>query len=233
MNEKVIWNYLLKATGNAAGTAAIMGNLMAESSLNPKCATGKKKTANYVNDADTGRIDFAHDSVAFGLVQWCYYTRKQRLMDLAKSRGKSVGDLELQLEYLVKEMSENYKTVWSSVTTGNSIRAISDVVMLKYEKPAGTGEAAKKKRAEYGQKYYDQFAGKAEPEKPAESVKKVVATSGVRIRAGDSTAYGQVGSLKKGQSLDYVGTSEDTGWYAVRMSDRVGWVCKDYAEVRS
>ena len=47
MNEKAIWDYLLKATGNGSGTAAIMGNLMAESSLNPICATGKNKTEHY------------------------------------------------------------------------------------------------------------------------------------------------------------------------------------------
>ncbi len=227
MNEKTIWDYLSEKVGNPYGVAAIMGNLMAESSLNPKCTTGKKKTANYVDDADAGRIDFAHDRVAFGLVQWCYYTRKQRLMDLAKSRGKSVGDLELQLEYLVKEMSENYKTVWSSVTTGNSIRAISDVVMLKYEKPAGTGEAAKQKRAAYGQKFYDQFAVKPEPKPtPAPSGKKMVrATAKVNLRDGAGLSNLKVGSLPKGQSLEWIESKD--GWHKVAV-----WVSGDYSEVR-
>ena len=54
MNEKVIWDCLLSLVGNVYGTAAIMGNLMAESSLNPQCATGKNKTANYAKDADNG-----------------------------------------------------------------------------------------------------------------------------------------------------------------------------------
>ena len=68
MNEKMIWDYLYQNTGNAIGAAAIMGNLMAESSLNPQCATGKNRTANYAKDADNGAVDFVNDGVAFGLV---------------------------------------------------------------------------------------------------------------------------------------------------------------------
>ena len=105
MNEKVIWDCLLPMVGNVYGTAAIMGNLMAESSLNPQCATGKNKTANYTKDADNGAVDFVNDGVAFGLVQWCFCTRKQGLLNYAKSTGRSVGHLQMQLEYLVKEMS--------------------------------------------------------------------------------------------------------------------------------
>ena len=153
MNEKIIWDQLLKATGNAIGTAAIMGNLMAESSLNPRCVTGIKDPE-YICKADNDEIDFAHDGHAFGLVQWCYYTRKGGLQGYAKQVGRSVGDLQMQLEYLVKEMSQDYKSVWKAVTEAKSIRTASDIVMLKYEKPAGTSELAKAKRRAYAQKFY-------------------------------------------------------------------------------
>ena len=219
MNEKVIWDFLISKTGNAKGTAAIMGNLMAESSLNPRCVTGTKDL-DYVQKADAGELDFVHDKHAFGLVQWCYYSRKEGLMNHAKATGRSVGHLQMQLEYLVKEMSGSYKTAWAAACNAKDIREASDVIMLKYEKPAGTGEAAKKKRAEYGQKFYDQFAG----------ARMVVATANVRIRAGDSTTYSQVGSLKKGQSLEFVTVSN--GFYGVRMTDRIGWVSGEFAEVR-
>lgn len=243
MNEKVIWDYLLQKTGNAYGTAAIMGNLMAESSLNPANATGKNKTPNYVQDADNGTVDFVHDSVAFGLVQWCYYSRKQGLYDFAKSRGVSVGDLTMQLEYMCSEMSKSYKTAWNAVTTATDIREASDVVMLRYEKPATTTEAAKQKRANYGKKFYDQFAA-AQPEptpaptpappspspSPEKQEKYVVATANVNIRGGNSTTYSRFGSVKKGAKMKWIATAEN-GWHAVQYNKGVYWVSGEFSEV--
>lgn len=243
MNEKVIWDYLYKVTGNAYGTAAIMGNLMAESSLNPANATGKNKTPNYVQDADNGTIDFVHDGVAFGIVQWCYYSRKQVLYDMAKSRGTSVGDLNLQLEYLVSEMSKSYKTAWTAVTQATNIREASDVVMLRYEKPATTTEAAKQKRADYGKKFYDMFVGeKQEPSPapapvtpeptpaPSQKSKYVVATANVNIRAGNGKTYAKVGSVKNGAKMKWIATSKD-GWHAVQYNKGVYWVSGEFSEV--
>ena len=227
MNEKVIWDCLLKKTGNEFGTAAIMGNLMAESSLNPTCVTGIKDS-DYVKKADEGKIDFAHDGHAFGLVQWCYYARKGGLQAYAQQTGRSVGHLQMQLEYLVKEMSQDYKSVWSAVTTSKSIRGISDTVMLKYEKPATTSEAAKQKRANYAQKFYDQFAEKPEPAPtPAPSGKKMVRAKGqVNIRTGPGKNNQKVGELKGAQTMELIG--EENGFYKV-----AGYVMKDYAEVIS
>jgi len=232
VNEKTIWDFLLKETNNERGTAAIMGNLMAESSLNPRCVTGIKDPE-YICKADNEEIDFAHDGHAFGLVQWCYHTRKAGLQKYAKNTGRSVGHLQMQLEYLVKEMSESYKSVWKAVTEATDIRTASDIVMLKYEKPAGTGEAAKAKRGAYAQKFYAEFANGSTSQNADTQVvpvvKRVEATENVRIRAGDSKSYGQVGSLKKGQSMEWVATSN--GFHGVRMKDRVGWVSADFSKV--
>lgn len=231
MNERIIWDYLLEKTGNECGTAAIMGNLMAESSLNHKCATNLKKSGyenvdQYILASDDGTHDFAHDGVAFGLVQWCYHTRKAGLLELAKKNGKSIGDLKTQLEYLWKEMI-GYKTVWNAVLNSNNVRETSDIVMLKYEKPANTSEAAKQKRADYALKYLNEFSVVIQQSGKS---KMVVATDNVRIRAGNSKGYPQVGSLKKGQSLYWVTTV--AGWHAVVMKDRVGWVSGDFSEVK-
>ena len=44
--------------------------------------------------------------------------------------------------------------------SASSVRAASDAVLLQFERPADQSETAKARRAAYGQKYYDQFAGK-------------------------------------------------------------------------
>ena len=228
MNEKVIWDYLLKKTGNEFGTAAIMGNLMAESSLSPRCVTGIKDP-DYVEKADNDENNFAHDGHAFGLVQWCFYTRKGGLLAYAKQTGRSVGHLQMQLEYLVKEMSQDYKSVWSAVVNAKDIRSASDIVMLKYEKPKTTTEAAKKKRADYGKLFYVEY-GMPDPEPeptPAPSGKKMVRAKGqVNIRTGPGKNNQKVGELKGAYTMELIG--EENGFYKV-----AGYVMKDYAEVIS
>ena len=232
MNDEFIWNFLLSKTKNAYGTAAVMGNLMAESSLNARNVTGLKKTGyqsadQYILASDDEVHDFAHDGIAFGLVQWCYKTRKAGLLAYAKQKGRSVGDLQTQLEYLVKEMSESYKTVWKAVTEAKDIRTVSDVVMLKYEKPATTTETAKKKRADYGKLFYVEY-GMPEPEPtPAPSGKKMVrAKSQVNIRSGPGKNNPILGELKGNLKAELIST--ENGWHKLAV-----YVMADYAEVIS
>lgn len=160
-NEELIWKYLYEKIRNVYGVAGLMGNLFAESSLNPKCATGAKKLG-LTNDEYTAIVDshkndnFITDGIAYGLVQWCYKTRKQGLLELAKERNVSVGDLLLQLDYLWIELNK-YSTVLTTLYNATNIKQASDVVMLKYEKPANTSEAAKEKRIKYAEKYYKKY----------------------------------------------------------------------------
>lgn len=160
-NEQQIWNYLYKHFKNPYGTAAMMGNLFAESSLNPMLANNVKKigltSAEYTKRVDNGNItNFATDGIAYGLAQWYYNTRKQGLYDKARSNNKSIGDLQTQLEYLIDELKE-YKTVYETLFNATSVKEASDIILVKYEKPANQSNSVKEKRASYGNKYYTQF----------------------------------------------------------------------------
>lgn len=166
-NEEKIWNYL-KAKGlNNYGIAGCMGNLFAESGLNPRNLqnTFEKKLGytdeTYVAAVDSGEYaGFTRDGAGFGLAQWTYHTRKQGLLQFAKARNRSIGDLEVQLDYLWKEMVEDFGSVLKKLKAAKSVQVASDEMLLKYEKPADTGSATRKKRAEYGQKYYNKYAAK-------------------------------------------------------------------------
>ena len=167
MNEKAIWDFLLSKFKNPKGVAAIMGNLMAESSLNPKCANGIKKKYGWTEDqylyySEKGEHDFVNDGVAFGLVQWCYNTRKQGLLDEARKKNTSIGDASTQLEYLCEELPK-YKTAYNAVINGTDIKEITKTVMLKYEKPANTGESAVNKRTNYARLFYEKFTADCVP----------------------------------------------------------------------
>lgn len=140
-----------------------MGNLFAESSLKPVLANNVKKKTGLTNEQYTSAVDsgsytsFNTDGIAYGLAQWCYHTRKEGLYNKAKDNKKSIGDINIQLEYLWEEL-QKYKTVINALTSAENIRDASDVVLVKYEKPATQTEAVKVLRAKYGQKYYDKYA---------------------------------------------------------------------------
>lgn len=173
-NEEKIWNFLASKGLNAFGVAGLMGNLYAESALNPQNLqnTYEKKLslsdAEYTAAVDSGSYTgFVRDSAGYGLAQWTYWSRKEALLDYAKAAKASIGDLETQLGFLFKELSEGYTSVLAVLKTATSVRQASDVVLTKYERPANQGESVQIKRASYGQSYYDKYAKAAatEPEK--------------------------------------------------------------------
>ena len=164
-NEKRIWDYLLAKGLSAAGAAGLMGNLYAESGLNPQNLQNTyEKKLGYTDAAYTAAVDsgkyqnFVHDSAGYGLAQWTFWSRKQNMLNFARAAGKSIGDLDMQLDFLFEELSTGYKSVLSTLKTATAVRTASDSVLLNFERPANQGEAVKIKRAGYGQTYYDKYA---------------------------------------------------------------------------
>lgn len=165
--EEQIWNYLTAAGISACGVAGLMGNLYAESGLRPNNLQNSYEgklgmaDAEYTELVDKGAYtNFVRDSAGYGLAQWTYWSRKQGLLDYAKSKGKSIGDLEMQLEFLLKELT-SYGLL-STLKTATSVREASNLILLKFEKPASMNtEATQNKRAEYAQGYYNKYAKEA------------------------------------------------------------------------
>lgn len=164
-DEKSIWNFLMAYIDNEYGVAGLMGNLYAESALRSNNLQQSYEYKLGYNDATyTAAVDsgsyanFIKDAAGYGLAQWTYWSRKQNMLAFHKSKNKSIGDLRTQLEFLVKELSESYNGVWTDLKNATSILGASNSVLLKFECPANQGESVQKKRAEYGQKYYDKYA---------------------------------------------------------------------------
>lgn len=164
-NEEKIWNYLKSKGLSDCGVAGLMGNLYAESGLRPNnlqnIYEGKlgMADAEYTELVDKGSYkNFGNDRAGYGLAQWTYPTRKAALLTYAKNCGKSIGDLEMQLDFLLKELS-SYGLLGRLKTVSTVLEA-SNIVLLEFEKPASMNTAATQaKRAEYGQKYFDKYAG--------------------------------------------------------------------------
>ena len=178
-DEKTIWNYLLGKIGNEYGVAGLMGNLYAESCLRPNnLQNAYEKRLGYTDASYTAAVDngsytkFGTDSAGYGLAQWTYHTRKKALLAFAQSKKKSIGDLNMQLEFMYKELGESYKGVLADLKSAKTVLAASNSVLTKFERPANQSAAVQSKRAEFGQKYYEKYAGKTVPSTPQETKKE-------------------------------------------------------------
>ena len=79
----------------------------------------------------------------------------------------------MQLDFLLKELSESYSAVLKVLKTTDNVTTASDCVMCQYERPADTSATARSKRAALGQKYYDLFAGKVHTGTPSRNVAEI------------------------------------------------------------
>lgn len=164
--EKQIWDFLYSKIGNKYGVAGLMGNLYAESGLSPtnmenayENRLGYNDTT-YTNAVDAGSYtNFVHDACGYGLAQWTYYSRKQGLLNYAKSKGVSIGNLNMQLEYLYQELQQSYPGVLNILKNAVSILQASNSVLFDFENPANQSTYVQNQRAEYGQTYYNKYVG--------------------------------------------------------------------------
>ena len=136
-NEQIIWQFFKKQGFTDAGTAGMMGNLFAESALLPNNLQNTYNTKlNYTDAAYTAAVDngtytnFVKDSAGYGLAQWTYWSRKQNLLNFAKSKGTSIGDLDMQLEFLMQELKSGYSSLLNTLKTTKSVSEASNGVLL-------------------------------------------------------------------------------------------------------
>lgn len=198
-NEQAIWDYLIQRIPNPFGVAGLMGNLYAESGFNPQNLQNSYNTklgmsdAEYTQYTDLGSYkNFAGDGAGYGLAQWTYHSRKAGLLKTAQDMGRSVGDLDAQLQWLWDELNQ-YSAVLRVLQSAASVREASDKVMISYEKPANQSEAARLKREQYGIRFYEEHAGDA----PASPPEKKEAQMGYDRQRVIDIALAEEGYLEK------------------------------------
>lgn len=163
--EKHIWDFFKVNGLSDAGVAGLLGNLWAESGLNPKNLQNTFNKAlgmtdeEYTCAVDNGAYqNFVHDGAGFGICQWTYRSRKQNLLNFAQAVGKSIGDLDMQLDFLWKELNDGYNGVLEVLRNATSVLEASNEVLFQFERPANQGASVQAKRANYGRVYYDKYA---------------------------------------------------------------------------
>lgn len=229
-NEQIIWSYFEDKGFSKYGIAGLMGNLYAESGLYPQNLQNTYNSllgftdAEYTKAVDNGTYtNFVNDAAGYGLAQWTYWSRKKNLLNFAKEKNKSIGDLNLQLDFLYKELKENFNSVFNTLKTAKSVLEASNVVLFKFENPAVQNTSVQNQRASYGQKYYDQFVKGTITKEEISTMGKTISTgfltniiNGIKIDSSKkchADNYNNSASRK----IDYVvmhytGNSQDTAW---------------------
>ena len=163
--EKTIWASLKAHDLPDTAAAAVMGNLCAESALRPDNMEDQyQKRLGMTDQSYTAAVDsgtytnFVHDAVGYGLAQWTWHSRKLGLLTAAKRQGVSIGDPDLQMEFLFREL----ETQWPSL-----LRSLRDPAVTLYdatarfmkgfENPADQSDAAVAGRVQLAQIYYNRY----------------------------------------------------------------------------
>ena len=247
-NAEKIWNFFLDEGFSIYGIAALMGNFSAESGLDPKNLQNScEKRLNYTDAEYTAAVDngtyknFTYDGAGYGLPQFTFPSRKEAFYKYAKAAGKSIGDLETQLLFMVEEMKKDFKSVYSALKTASDVKTASDLVLKKYEAPKDQSDAVKRKRAEYGQEYFNRFSGAGE--KKGE-INMSIMVGSARIDERGNASGGAAGDQKQTSATnDLTGEvsmqkmySHSKGWYilrpksaahAVKMADLMKAACNN------
>lgn len=139
MSAQTIYNKLRAAGLSHAGVCGLMGNLMAESALVSNIAQRGMTTLSdedYTTKFDNAPDSCIRDGVGYGLAQWTFWSRKQALWSYARRQGKSVGDEEMQLDFIVFELGQDYPGLLDFLRSAEDIYAAADRVCREYERPA-------------------------------------------------------------------------------------------------
>ena len=191
-NSKFIWDFLLNQGFNKIGVSAIMGNLQCESGFLPNNLQNTYNNSfnmsddEYTNSVDNGSYtNFIYDSAGYGLAQWTFWSRKRDLLNYAKSKGKSIGDLTTQLEFLVKELKESFPSLFTFLKNATSISSATSQFMVKFEMPADQSASAQKIRINCAQVIYNKYVNSTTTGE-TNSILDELSTSNILIQIGST-----------------------------------------------
>ena len=156
--ESMVWWYLKQMGLTDEGAAGVMGNMQAESGINPTNLQDSYETSlGYSDDSYTKAVDegkyknFINDEAGYGLVQFTYHTLKEDLYNRAKDEKKSIGSLSVQLETLEQQLNNNHGDMLAKLKKTKSVKEASNAFLHGYENPADQSASVENARASLGE----------------------------------------------------------------------------------
>ncbi len=127
--EQQVYDWATGQGLSAAGTAGIMGNLQAESGMDPGIVEGgSHDLADLLPGVREG----------IGLLQWSY-TRRENLLAYAESVGKPWQDVATQLDFMRGEIAAGYEAMWAGLQLASDPRVASALFASTFVRPGVYG----------------------------------------------------------------------------------------------
>lgn len=125
------------------GIAGMMANIWFESSCrSDNLENSYENSLGLVDEVYTQMVDdgtytnFVNDQAGYGLCQWTWWTRKEKLLAKAKSENVSISDVGMQLSFLLEELQESYTGLYNAIMTGSeSADEIASTFCHEFENP--------------------------------------------------------------------------------------------------
>lgn len=140
--EEYIYKKLRLSGATKEGACAVLANLQAESGIR---ANNLQDTYNqtlgmsdeeFVRRVDSGNTAlFMTKDLGFGVAQWTYWRRKEKYLAFFRSKGVSIADEIVQVEFMIKEFKEDFSTCWNMVCGGGDLYGCTDKLLEVWENP--------------------------------------------------------------------------------------------------
>lgn len=164
--SQVIWDFFLDKGLSPEAAAGLLGNLYAESALNTiNLENAFEEKLGYSDYSYTYAVDhqtysresFINDQAGYGLCQWTSTTRKKELYDMAKDRKVSVSDLNLQLDIIWEELTDEHAYFLEFLSNSLTLKQASDAAMYHYMIPSIQNTYIEDMRLSYTLSFYEAF----------------------------------------------------------------------------
>lgn len=142
MSARDIYAKLIAAGLTHEGACGLMGNMQAESALKANIvqrgmtALSDEEYTKQTDSYPVSQARFVYDGVGYGLCQWTYWSRKNALLLFAQARSVSVGNEEMQVDFCVHELKNDYPGLWTLLCSVTDIYTAASEVCTVYERPA-------------------------------------------------------------------------------------------------
>lgn len=133
--------------------------------------TLSKAYASKVESGAISRQQFAYDNKGWGIAQFTLGSRKLALYDFWQSYGGSIGDLQMQLDFVLFELKSGFSALYKELCTSHDLQQLVKDILYIYENPA-------EKINNYNRRLKNAYNLKAEfPEKAVDTPTKPFDTS--------------------------------------------------------
>lgn len=149
-----MYEQFIRAGFTKEAACSLLAQIKAESDFNPHNLEneGNRKLGltddQYVAMVDSGEYtNFVNDGWGFGLAQHTHFKRKEWMLSFARNYGSSIGDYQMQTDFIIWELYNHYNTIFRQLQTSHDLEGLVRELLYKWENPA---EKENNMRVRYG-----------------------------------------------------------------------------------